>query len=167
MRGTIAQDSRLISHSSTVIVRHTESQLSYLPRNELVIAKEVKMITTSVQTPGTCLETHSDHCAASQAPKWKTSDPIPMTTDSLIDLLEGRTPLLKEAAFLAPDTVHRMEQELEARFTPYLNTTGPSVDKVGVAQFEFQAQKREDFESRTGQGMIVRFTICKLFLTWF
>lgn len=90
-----------------------------------------------------------------------------MTTDSLIDLLEGRTPLLKEAAFLAPDTVHRMEQELEARFTPYLNTTGPSVDKVGVAQFEFQAQKREDFESRTGQGMIVRFTICKLFLTCF
>ena len=84
--------------------------------------------------------------------KWKTTDAVPLNAESLMDLLKGRTPLLKQGAFLSAETAAKMEAELEARFTPYLHATGPAVDKVGVAQFEFQAQSQEDFKNRTGLG---------------
>lgn len=69
-----------------------------------------------------------------------------------MDLLEGRTPLLKQAGFISTDVAKKMEAELAPRFTPYLNDSGTSLDKVGVSQFEFQAQSEEDFKNRTGLG---------------
>ena len=41
---------------------------------------------------------------------------------------------------------------LRPKFAPYLHATGPPVDKVGVAQFEFQAQSQEDTRLSLGNG---------------
>lgn len=84
---------------------------------------------------------------------WKTTAPVPLSTESLMDLLESRTPLLKQAGFISTEVAKKMEVELESRFKPYLNDSGTSLDKVGVSQFEFQAQSQEDFTNRTGLGM--------------
>lgn len=81
---------------------------------------------------------------------WKTTSLVPLTSESFLDLLEGRTPLLHEAGFLSRETCTGPEDTLEPRFASYLHATGQAVDKAGVAQFEFQAQSQEDFNNRTG-----------------
>ena len=83
---------------------------------------------------------------------WETTCPVAPTPKAFLELLEGRTPLIMQAEFLSQEACTRLEQELESRFSPYLHATGPSVDKVGIAQFEFQAQSQEDMKSRKGDG---------------
>lgn len=84
--------------------------------------------------------------------KWKTTEPVPLTSESFLDLLEGRTPLLQQRSFASPETAAKLETILEPRFTPYLHAAGPAVSKVGISQFEFQAQSQDDFKNRTGKG---------------
>ncbi|QSZ36967.1 hypothetical protein DSL72_009059 [Monilinia vaccinii-corymbosi] len=82
--------------------------------------------------------------------KWKTTKPVRATKESFLDLLEGRTPLLHEAAFLCEEDSTKLANALEPRFTPYLHAIGPQLDKVGIAQFEFQAQSEDDVKNRSG-----------------
>jgi len=84
--------------------------------------------------------------------RWKTTKPVPFSPESLLDLLEGRTPLLKEEKFLDEGVADRFAEILEPSFSPYLYVTGPAIHKVGLAQFEFQAQAKEDFSNRKGDG---------------
>ncbi|RAK74440.1 uncharacterized protein BO72DRAFT_435161 [Aspergillus fijiensis CBS 313.89] len=82
--------------------------------------------------------------------RWKTIDPVPLTRESFLDLLYGRTPVIQVPRFIDQDLSARSLHYLLPRFTPYLHATGPPVEKVGLAQFEFQAQSAEDFTRRTG-----------------
>lgn len=84
--------------------------------------------------------------------KWKRTSPVPLTRESFLDLLYGRTPLVKEANFITKDQTQKLYDHLGPLFSPYIHAAGPPVSKVGVAQFEFQAQAAEDFENRTGDG---------------
>ncbi|KAF7900090.1 hypothetical protein EAF00_004426 [Botryotinia globosa] len=82
--------------------------------------------------------------------KWKTTNPVRATKASLLDLLEGRTPILHEPEFLSKEDCSKLTKTLEPRLTPYLHATGPKLAKVGVAQFEFQAQSEDDLKNRSG-----------------
>lgn len=84
--------------------------------------------------------------------KWKGTSPVPLTRESFLDLLYGRTPLVKEANFITKDQTQKLYGHLGPLFSPYIHAAGPPVSKVGVAQFEFQAQAAEDFENRKGDG---------------
>lgn len=84
--------------------------------------------------------------------QWKRTSPVPLTRESFLDLLYGRTPLVKEANFITKDQTQKLYNHLEPLFSPYIHAAGPPVSKVGVAQFEFQAQAAEDFENRAGDG---------------
>ncbi|KAJ8069485.1 hypothetical protein OCU04_003138 [Sclerotinia nivalis] len=82
--------------------------------------------------------------------KWKTTKPIRATEKAFLDLLEGRTPLLHEPEFLSQEDCSKLTNALEPRLTPYLHATGPKLAKVGIAQFEFQAQSEDDLKNRSG-----------------
>lgn len=84
--------------------------------------------------------------------KWKTTNPMRATKESLLDLIEGRTPLLNEAGFLSKEDCSKLTNNLEPKLTPYLHATGPKLAKVGIAQFEFQAQSEDDLKNRSGNG---------------
>jgi hypothetical protein len=96
--------------------------------------------------------------------RWKTTKPVAFSPESLLDLLDGRTPLLKHGNFLDGEICDRFAEILEPNFSPYLYATGPAIHKVGLAQFEFQAQAKDDFANRKGDGKIplVFFFILRL-----
>lgn len=79
-----------------------------------------------------------------------------MTRESFLDLLYGKTPVIIEPEFLSPEMAYKHEQELSHKLTPYKHNTGPLLTKVGVAQFEFQAQAQKDFQNRTNGILLPR-----------
>jgi hypothetical protein len=81
--------------------------------------------------------------------EWKRTTDVPLTRNNLLDLLYGKTPLIKEPGFLSPEVAWKYEKELSPKLTPYKHNTGPLLTKVGVAQFEYQAQAAKDFKNRT------------------
>ncbi|KAF2223914.1 hypothetical protein BDZ85DRAFT_116284 [Elsinoe ampelina] len=89
---------------------------------------------------------------------WKTTDPVPLTRQSFLDLLAGHTPLIKIPNFISSEQSTALFNHLSPAFTPYIHATGPAVEKVGIAQFEFQAQSQSDFHSRTGDEKHRYFT---------
>jgi hypothetical protein len=88
--------------------------------------------------------------------QWKTTEVVPLTRESFLDMLDGKTPLIKEAKFIPEQMNKKLAEELSPKLCPYLHATGPAVHKVGLAQFEFQAQSQEDFKTRSGEGMMPR-----------
>ena len=90
--------------------------------------------------------------SVSKESMWKTTEAVPLTRESFLDLLYGRTPLIGVPQFISRDLSQRTLEYLLPKFSPYLHATGPSVEKVGLAQFEFQAQSVEDIMNRTGEG---------------
>ncbi|KAI1633262.1 hypothetical protein F4809DRAFT_655278 [Biscogniauxia mediterranea] len=80
--------------------------------------------------------------------QWKRTTDVPLTRENLLDVLYGRTPTIKEAGFLTPEQCFKFEKELSHKISPYKHYTGPLLQKVGVAQFEYQAQAAEDFKNR-------------------
>ncbi|MCJ1250452.1 hypothetical protein MMC30_007680 [Trapelia coarctata] len=80
--------------------------------------------------------------------EWKRTTDVPLTRENFLDLLNGKTPTIREPNFLSPEVAWRYEKELSPRLTPYKHNTGPRLMKVGVAQFEYQAQAAKDFENR-------------------
>lgn len=84
--------------------------------------------------------------------QWKRTEPTSLTREAFLDLLFGRTPLVREEQFLKPAQSEALYSHFVPLISPYLHVTGPPVSKVGVAQFEFQAQSAEDFKNRTGDG---------------
>ena len=86
--------------------------------------------------------------------KWETNSAAPFTREAFLGLLEGKVPVMKVPSYVSADLGNRIVQHLLPSFTPYLHATGPAVEKVGLAQFEFQAQSAEDFMNRSGEGKI-------------
>ncbi|KAF8544374.1 hypothetical protein BDD12DRAFT_816062 [Trichophaea hybrida] len=83
--------------------------------------------------------------------EWKRTTDVPLTRNNLLDLFYGKTPLIKEPSFLSPEVAWKYERELSPKLTPYKHNTGPLLTKVGVAQFEYQAQAAKDFKNRTNE----------------
>jgi hypothetical protein len=88
------------------------------------------------------------------APKWRTTSPVPLNRENFLALLNGQTPMIKIPSFISMDLSQRTAEHLMPNFAPYLHATGPAVEKVGLAQFEFQAQSEEDFKNRDGKGQL-------------
>jgi len=65
---------------------------------------------------------------------WKTTDPVRLSRDNFIDLLYGKTPLIKEPNFLTPTECWEYEKTLSPLLQPYKHNTGPILRKVGLAQ---------------------------------
>lgn len=87
-------------------------------------------------------------------PKWRTTSPVPLNRENFLALLNGETPMLKIPSFISKELSQRTVEHLMPSFAPYLHATGPAVEKVGLAQFEFQAQSEEDFKNRDGRGQL-------------
>ena len=81
--------------------------------------------------------------------EWKRTADVPLTRENFLDLLYGKTPTIREACFLSPEACWKHETELSHQLTPYKHNTGPLLSKVGVAQFEYQAQAEQDFGNRS------------------
>ncbi|KAL8396225.1 hypothetical protein RB595_003618 [Gaeumannomyces hyphopodioides] len=95
----------------------------------------------------------ADGCSSAAEPaavgaKWEHADPVALTRQSVLDLLDGKIALIREPGFLSTDECKKYERELSHQVTPYKHNTGPQLWKVGVAQFEYQAQSQEDFANR-------------------
>jgi len=90
--------------------------------------------------------------------KWKRVTDVPLTRENYIDLLYGRTPLIKEPDFLTTAQCREYEKLLSSKLTPYKHNTGPLLTKYGVAQFEYQAQAAKDFLSRSNGKICLRIT---------
>jgi hypothetical protein len=67
---------------------------------------------------------------------------------SFLDMLDGKIPLIREVGLLSRDVAEKLQNILIPQMTPYLHATGPTLVKVGVAQFEFQALSQADIENR-------------------
>ena len=80
--------------------------------------------------------------------QWKRTTDVPLTRESFLDLLYGKTPTIRQADFLSPEISRKFETELSPQLAPYKHNTGPLLSKVGVAQFEYQAQAAQDFGNR-------------------
>lgn len=89
--------------------------------------------------------------------KWKRDTAVPLTKENLLDLLYGYTPTIREAGFLTQAECFEFEKELSPKLTPYKHNTGPLLQKVGIAQFEYQAQAEVDFKNRTNGAHITPF----------
>jgi hypothetical protein len=122
--------------------------LSLLEILEFLLKMAVEVLTqTSVGVKG------HGYLPSHPAAKWKTDQVVPLTRETFLGLLEGKVPVVKVPSFVRQETCQRLVDELTPKLTPYLHATGPSVQKVGLAQFEFQAQSEEDYNTRTGKGM--------------
>lgn len=73
---------------------------------------------------------------------------LPLTRQAFLDLLDGRTPAISEPGFLSKELAQKITEEVRPLISPYQHVAGPPLEKVGVAQFEFQAQSEEDFKNR-------------------
>ncbi|KAI8912149.1 hypothetical protein DFJ77DRAFT_467085 [Powellomyces hirtus] len=73
-------------------------------------------------------------------PTWHTTEEQPLTRENLLSLLDGQIPAVRDRGFLALDTCKQFEKALLPLIQDYSHNLGPVMRKVGVAQFEFQAQ---------------------------
>ena len=108
------------------------------------------MATTKTSPEGSPMDTSAQFTqASSYRSEWKTTKAVSLTRDHFLDLLYGKTPSIREDGFVSPEVAWQYEKELSAKLTPYKHNTGPLLQKVGVAQFEYQAQAQKDFASRS------------------
>ncbi|TRX92395.1 hypothetical protein FHL15_006781 [Xylaria flabelliformis] len=83
-------------------------------------------------------------------PQWKrtTSTAGPLTREKSLDLPHRHTPTIREARFLTPEQSFAHKKESHKR-APYRHYTVPLLEKIGVAQFEYQAQDAVDSATTT------------------
>jgi len=86
------------------------------------------------------------------APNWRQSNPAPLSRDSLLDLFDLKVPTIHCPRFLSTDVAQKLEDHLSPKLSPYTNSMGPPLFKVGLAQFEFQAKVEQDLKNRTNAG---------------
>ena len=72
---------------------------------------------------------------------------------TFLDMLDGRVPFVRQPAFVSRDVAKKFEDHIVPQMAPYLHATGPALRKLGVAQFEFQAQSGADLVNRSADGM--------------
>lgn len=97
---------------------------------------------------------------------WQTTNPVRLSKQSYLDLLHGKTPTIWEPGFVSPKVAWEYEKQLSPKLTPYTHNTGPLLTKVGVAQFEYQAQTAEDFTKRTNGTLPYLQDVCTFSLTF-
>lgn len=86
--------------------------------------------------------------ATSYISQWESTHAASLTRESFLDLLDGKAPCIKEGNFIPREIAEKIEDELCPRLSPYLHATGPALQKVGIAQFEYQAQSESDLRDR-------------------
>lgn len=84
--------------------------------------------------------------------QWETTDPAPFTREALLGVLAGKLPYIKEAKFVSGEVAQKCEAELSPKLSPYLDVPGPTLLRVGVAQFEFQAISDDQLNQRSSNG---------------
>ncbi|KAM7190124.1 hypothetical protein V8F20_009854 [Naviculisporaceae sp. PSN 640] len=84
--------------------------------------------------------------------RWKTSEIQGLSRSAFIGMLRGDVPAVHVPGFVAPESASRFEKLIQDKLAPYAHIAGPPVQKVGLAQFEFQAQSAADFERRSGDA---------------
>ncbi|KAJ5999609.1 hypothetical protein N7481_000018 [Penicillium waksmanii] len=89
---------------------------------------------------------------------WRSPDVLPLTRDGFLSMLHGHTAAIRVPEFVSRHHAQRFEKYLHPLLRPYSHIAGPSVDKVGLAQFEFQAQSAEDFQARGSDAQDRYFT---------
>ncbi|KAI6351675.1 hypothetical protein MCOR31_011959 [Pyricularia oryzae] len=83
--------------------------------------------------------------------RWKPGPrdgPTTLTPATFLSMIRGETPAVHAPGFTSQDTARRLEKYIGKCLTPYSHIAGPPVSKVGVAQFEFQAQSANDFAAQ-------------------
>jgi hypothetical protein len=103
---------------------------------------------SSSSLPSAAIPTKNQGTAGLRPPMWTTVDPLPLTRSSFLSVLEGTTPLILERGFLSKETSQALTDHIGPRASPYLHVAGPQMKRLGVAQFEFQAQSADDFKTR-------------------
>lgn len=73
----------------------------------------------------------------------------PLTRQSFLDMLDGKIPTIKEPQFVSREVAQKLEDAFSSQLKPYLHSTGPTLLRAGVAQFEFQALSEADLQNRT------------------
>lgn len=96
--------------------------------------------------------------AAPYKSEWKRTTAVPLTRENFLDLVYGKTPTIRSEGFLTPEQSFAYEKELSHKLAPYKHNTGPLLQKVGVAQFEYQAQTADDFLNRTNGESLSKTT---------
>jgi hypothetical protein len=76
---------------------------------------------------------------------------------AFLNMLEGKVPFLRKPGFVSRQVAQRVENVMVPQLAPYLHKTGPALRKVGVAQFEFQAQSEADLANRRDDGRFCHF----------
>lgn len=77
----------------------------------------------------------------------------PLTRQSFLDMLDGKIPTIKEPQFVSREVAQKLEDAFSSQLKPYLHSTGPTLLRAGVAQFEFQALSEADLQNRTDDMM--------------
>lgn len=86
--------------------------------------------------------------ATSYISQWESTDASSLTRESILNLLDGKVPFIRQSNFIPREIAQKLEDELCPKLSPYLHATGPTLQKVGVAQFEYQAQSERDLQVR-------------------
>lgn len=94
----------------------------------------------------------SDDKMSSYISQWENTDPAPFVRESLLGVLEGKVGCIKESQFVSRDIAQKVEDELSPKLSPYLNVPGPTLLRVGVAQFEYQAISDDQLNQRSSDG---------------
>ncbi|KAH6703125.1 hypothetical protein BKA61DRAFT_740196 [Leptodontidium sp. MPI-SDFR-AT-0119] len=84
--------------------------------------------------------------------RWDSVEPAPFTREALLGVLDGKIGCIKESHFVSPDVVQKIEEELSPKLSPYQDIPGPTLHRVGVAQFEFQAISDDQLKQRSSTG---------------
>jgi len=92
---------------------------------------------------------------SSYVSQWDTVEPASLTRESLLGVLDGKVACIKQSEFVSRDIAQKVEDELSPKLSPYLDVPGPTLLRVGVAQFEYQAISDDQLNQRssTGDGM--------------
>lgn len=128
---------KLLSSTSQPVAKMAIPRGLLPPITSLIARRTMAIITPSAIEPATV--------SAPQPPlnyhsQWKRTTDVPLTRENFLDLLYGKTPTIRESGFLTPQECWNHERELSPQLAPYKHNTGPLLSKVGVAQFEYQAQ---------------------------
>lgn len=93
--------------------------------------------------------------------RWKPGPrdgPTTLTPATFLSMIRGETPAVHAPGFTSQDTARRLEKYIGKCLTPYSHIAGPPVSKVGVAQFEFQAQSANDFAAQRTDGKYLYYS---------
>ena len=88
--------------------------------------------------------------------QWGTNtEGKPLTKESFVDMMDGKVPFIRIPQFVSQDATKMLGDNLLSEMVPYMYATGPALIKMGVAQFEFQAQAESDLQNRKDDSIFL------------